>query len=1393
MSVNLFGPPNKNDIRVGYIDPSLGYIENITICQANEYASNNPGTTFIFRDGNNNVRYLNINKVNELTANDLISVANTCGGVQEFKKCGAPKIQIFGGGGIGAAGNPVIGIDGSILAVDVIRGGHGYQYPPLVAAKDECENGNGAKFTAILGEINEISETYEDFEDFESYELCPDISEGYGTNWGPNGEDLGPWQPIIYGSRIGEDPIKDEIERFQKSLVNPFWTTRTGKTSNVTSLGESFSIYEVTDKTHVDLIRKNGNQEYVAWNEFMNKYAISPVPPSNIPGSDYSGRIFTMQWVEDFPTDGEYIFRGLCDNAATVYVDNQKIADLRSFQDAVVPVSKTLTQGIHNIRIDLSNTPINKNVVVSRLIPKFIQNGSSLFLQVDGNGTGTITFEMIVNDNKDQKGVAAKNIVILSDDGELKLKRRNNLPEADFDTKKGKFTAGKIYGPIQISGESLGVIPPIVKDETKIVLFDKQGKDENIVLRISDVVNSADVETKTAIVSNPSATFTLPNIPPPEVRIIEKKDGFYIEVKGKGDITAKAKMEVIKDDPLNYGIAASEIIVPTEKGNVSLLRTSGANSINAKNLTIGQSTFVAGNYLTYETIVKDLNFVAGKTYGPIQFVDTPLKNISGQTKLQKLRGSLGIDLLDGEGTDINIKFDIYGIGTEEIDPKIYGKSIRDTVVVSSSSWNENPMGVSLTIDAPLAPLPKETPPPSDGRCPPNPIWSTRFPSSEKQWYPVRNNAWAKFLNRYAISPVPPEDDFGSDGSGVTYSNSWDVIIPYAGYYGIKGSCDNIGRVLVDGVEKSKLESFATVSPKIEKIFLTKGTHKISVEVSNVAADIFTTINQRIFTTKDWQVKTSTNVPVEFVEVDFDVYGQGAFEDLSIHFTSKDGKDSFTIPGAKKDKKTRTDTIRVKPNTDYKVVAKEDSSKYKNVEQGLIQKGTKDNEGGVGTSNRIFADYTKSENDNDDIRITAKSGTFTSSNKRKTKEGRNTYDLTFRVDSDATQSIPDTLKSGATKGDVVYEGPLVFSYVDKRWGKFMNDNSISPYLPPIDSANSSINDLKTFKWKKVNFPEDGQYKITFQADNVGILYINGVKLLTTTDFKGNPSFQNVNLSAGKFDVVVELENVRDSTDIFVNNPSGFSLLIEKNISVVREPGRSWVENPMGVGVILIPPPCPKLITGKGVVKKIIPDDPGNGYITDIKPTESYPVILELEDIVVENPGINYRCGEDKIVIIPSNGAELDYECDSFGRIVNVTVTKPGGPYNVYPSITMPSETGVNVSFRPVFRVVRDPVQLLIDQQIRQEQLIQVTDLVGLKQTGYYQGRPYYGAVYYENGLKYAGYYKTIGTPVRVYDTLQESITGEITTPASAIQRSGTDVTSNDPRLNIPQTPESTTEI
>jgi hypothetical protein len=229
-------------------------------------------------------------------------------------------------------------------------------------------------------------------------------------------------------------------------------------------------------------------------------------------------------------------------------------------------------------------------------------------------------------------------------------------------------------------------------------------------------------------------------------------------------------------------------------------------------------------------------------------------------------------------------------------------------------------------------------------------------------------------------------------------------------------------------------------------------------------------------------------------------------------------------------------------------------------------------------------------------------------------------------------------------------------------------------------------------------------------------------------------------------------------------------------------KSWTENPIGISAVLVPPPCPKRVSGKGTVSRVIVDDPGNGFPQPKGP--GYPVGLGLSAINIKDAGINYDCAKDKVVITPNNGAKLSLcGCDNFGRISKVCVDEPG-LFTSWPKITIESDTGVNFEATPVFDVIRDPIA-------PPEKLVQVTDLVGVKQTGYYQGRPYYGAVFYKDNIRYAGWYETPGQLVQIYDTMQESIDAEVTTPPSAILRQGSDVSSNDPKLNLPGTPDNLT--
>ena len=84
-----------------------------------------------------------------------------------------------------------------------------------------------------------------------------------------------------------------------------------------------------------------------------------------------------------------------------------------------------------------------------------------------------------------------------------------------------------------------------------------------------------------------------------------------------------------------------------------------------------------------------------------------------------------------------------------------------------------------------------------------------------------------------------------------------------------------------------------------------------------------------------------------------------------------------------------------------------------------------------------------------------------------------------------------------------------------------------------------------------------------------------------------------ISKGKHTIRVECLNIGIAGvhDInnrnFINNPTGFALLIKVQRTIFRTDMTSWKTNPIAASAILIGPPCPKPIGGKGVVENIIP--------------------------------------------------------------------------------------------------------------------------------------------------------------------------------------------------------------
>ena len=184
---------------------------------------------------------------------------------------------------------------------------------------------------------------------------------------------------------------------------------------------------------------------------------------------------------------------------------------------------------------------------------------------------------------------------------------------------------------------------------------------------------------------------------------------------------------------------------------------------------------------------------------------------------------------------------------------------------------------------------------------------------------------------------------------------------------------------------------------------------------------------------------------------------------------------------------------------------------------------------------------------------------------------------------------------------------------------------------------------------------------------------------------------------------------------------------------------------------------------GVVVRVIINETGSGYLPPKSSVPQYPAILQLSDVLVANPGINYDCGVDEIVVEPANGTQLSYVCEPFGKISGVKILKAGN-FTDLPAIRMKTKTGVNASFTPVFDVVRDPVP--VEPVI--SDVVQVFDLVGLNVNGFIGGKEYYGNVYFENGVKFAGTSAKSGTDIKVFETREASISG-VNVPVARVQR------------------------
>jgi hypothetical protein len=138
--------------------------------------------------------------------------------------------------------------------------------------------------------------------------------------------------------------------------------------------------------------------------------------------------------------------------------------------------------------------------------------------------------------------------------------------------------------------------------------------------------------------------------------------------------------------------------------------------------------------------------------------------------------------------------------------------------------------------------------------------------------------------------------------------------------------------------------------------------------------------------------------------------------------------------------------------------------------------------------------------------------------------------------------------------------------------------------------------------------------------------------------------------------------------------------------------------------------PLKITGDGTITTPIYDVENN--TGDFPSSDgSYPVVLQLKDVLIKNPGGNYN-PKDKITISPSNGAVVLPNYDKFGVLVSVNIEDKGIGFTDIPDMFIDSTTGINAVLIPIFEVIRVG-DLQENEDIIPEgvKLIEVIDCVG----------------------------------------------------------------------------------
>ena len=190
---------------------------------------------------------------------------------------------------------------------------------------------------------------------------------------------------------------------------------------------------------------------------------------------------------------------------------------------------------------------------------------------------------------------------------------------------------------------------------------------------------------------------------------------------------------------------------------------------------------------------------------------------------------------------------------------------------------------------------------------------------------------------------------------------------------------------------------------------------------------------------------------------------------------------------------------------------------------------------------------------------------------------------------------------------------------------------------------------------------------------------------------------------------------------VRKPDGTYLLPVSPNKLIRLEKDDIIETPSGTKIITEPSD-----DGSGGGEEIIGGSPyvmkNNGNITAPVPVNvgsegdypmssdgTYPVIMYLGSIVIDDAGIYYEEG-DEIVIEPSHGAKAELRVSEVGSIRSIKVTEPGEGFKEMPNVYIKSKRGVRSKLLPQLGVNRVSAEAVREPGLA-DKIIQVVDTVG----------------------------------------------------------------------------------